>query len=226
VGGIAKLHHTVPQFYLRGFADTSERIITVKLPGDKRYTQVVKKAAATNHFYSIDGHPQGSDVFEKSLSEMEAAAAAAFDAIERGAWPLSEEQRDDLATFMAVQRVRGPDHRRTMGYLAATMTQLEVQVTGRENIQQWVKDRYAVEVDDDEAEEVWKQATQPGGRRSPSLPKNTSPSWSNWLRKSCPLSWAGRGPSSDSDAVRWSPPTGLLVCCNTRRMSRREVWGF
>jgi hypothetical protein len=50
-----------------------------------------------------------------------------------------------------------------MGYLAATMTRLEVQVTGRENIQQWVRQRYGVEVDDDEAEEVWKEATQPGG---------------------------------------------------------------
>ncbi|MEC4763826.1 DUF4238 domain-containing protein [Mycobacterium sherrisii] len=163
MGDVAKLHHTVPQFYLRGFADTSERITTVKLPGEKRYTQVVKKTAATNHFYSIDGHPQGSDVFEKSLSDMEADAALVFDTIKGGTWPLSEEQRGTLATFMAVQRVRGPDHRRTMGYLAATMTQLEVQVTGRENIQQWVKDRYGVEVDDDEAQEVWEQATQPGG---------------------------------------------------------------
>lgn len=43
LGDVAKLHHTVPQFYLRGFADASERITIVKLPGDKRYTQVVKK---------------------------------------------------------------------------------------------------------------------------------------------------------------------------------------
>lgn len=163
LGEVAKLHHTVPQFYLRGFADTSERITTVKLPGDKRYTQVVNKTAATNHFYSLDGHPQGSDVFEKSLRDMETDAALVLGTIKGGVWPLSEEQRETLATFMAVQYVRGPDHRRTMGYLAATMTQLEVQVAGRENIQQWVKQRYGVEVDDDEAEEIWKEATQPGG---------------------------------------------------------------
>ncbi len=163
MGDVAKLHHTVPQFYLRGFADAAERITTVRLPGDRSYTQVVRKTAATNQFYSIDGHPHGSDVFEKALSDMEADAASVLRAIEGGAWPLSEEQRGALATFMAVQHVRGPDHRRTMGYLAATMTRLEVQVTGRENIQQWVRQRYGVEVDDDEAEDVWKEATQPGG---------------------------------------------------------------
>lgn len=163
MGDVAKLHHTVPQFYLRGFADAAERITSVRLPGDRRYTQVIKKTAATNHFYSIDGHPHGSDVFEKALSEMEGAAASVLRATEGGAWPLSEEQRGALATFMAVQYVRGPDHRRTMGYLAASMTRLEVQVTGRGNIQQWVRQRYGVEVDDDEAEEVWQEATQPGG---------------------------------------------------------------
>lgn len=163
MGDVAKLHHTVPQFYLRGFADAAERIITVRLPGDRRYTQVIKKTAATNRFYSIDGHPQGSDVFEKALSDMEGDAASVLHAIEGGAWPLSEEQRGALATFTAVQHVRGPDHRRTMGYLAATMTRLEVQVTGRENIQHWVRQRYGIEVDDDEAEMVWQQATRPGG---------------------------------------------------------------
>ncbi len=64
-GKDAKLHHTVPQFYLRGFADSQDRITTVHLPGDKSRTGKVRKTAATNRFYSIDGHPDGTDVFEK-----------------------------------------------------------------------------------------------------------------------------------------------------------------
>jgi len=74
LGEEAKLHHTVPKFYLKGFADDDKRIVTVRLPGDKRCTQVITKAAATNRFYSIDGHPQGADMFEKALSEMEGNA--------------------------------------------------------------------------------------------------------------------------------------------------------
>lgn len=159
----AKLHHTVPQFYLRGFATDIERITTVRLPGDKRYTSRIRNTAATNRFYSIDGHPDGADVFEKALSQLEGDAASVIRAIDGGTWPLSEEQREILTTFMAVQHLRGPDHRRTIEYLAAQMTRLQVQVTGRDNVKQWVEKRYGVEVDDDEAETLWQQATQPSG---------------------------------------------------------------
>lgn len=159
----AKLHHTVPQFYLAGFADDSARITTVRLPGEKRYTSRVRNTAATNRFYSIDGHPDGADAFEKSLSLLEGNAASVLRVIEEGTWPLSEEDRLTLATHMAVQYLRGPDHRRTLEYLAAQMTRLEVQFTGRDNIKQWVEKRYGVEVDDDEAETLWQQATQPTG---------------------------------------------------------------
>jgi Protein of unknown function (DUF4238) len=58
VARLAKLHHTVPRFYLHSFANDAERITTVRLPGDRRYTQGIGSAAATNHFYSIDGHPR------------------------------------------------------------------------------------------------------------------------------------------------------------------------
>lgn len=163
MAGVAKLHHTVPQFYLRGFAGAAERIITVRLPGDKRYTSRIRNTAATNNFYSIDGHPKGTDAFEKALSQLESDAASVLRVIVGDEWPLSEEQRTALGMFMAVQYLRGPDHRRTLEYLAAQMTRLEVQVTGRDNVKLWVQKRYGVEVDDDEAEVVWQQATQAGG---------------------------------------------------------------
>ena len=68
-----------------------------------------------------------------------------------------------LSTFLAVQCVRRPDHRRTMEYMAAQMTRLEVTFNGRENVQQWAEHRYGVELDADEAEELWQQATRPEG---------------------------------------------------------------
>ena len=159
----AKLHHTVPQFYLSGFADDSARVTTIRLPGNKRYTSRVRNTAATNRFYSIDGHPHGADAFEKALSLLEGNAASVLGVIAVGIWPLSEEDRLTLATYMAVQYLRGPDHRRTLEYMAAQMTRLEVQFTGRDNMKQWVKMRYGVEVDDDEAETLWQQAIQPSG---------------------------------------------------------------
>jgi Protein of unknown function (DUF4238) len=159
----AKLHHTVPQFYLRGFANDDERITTVRLPGDKVYTSRVKNTAAINRFYSIDGHPDGADVFEKGLSELEGLAAQVLREIVDGAWPLSEQQRLRLGFFMAVQHLRGPDHRRTLEYIAAQMARLEVQVNGRDNVKQWVQTKFGLVVDDDDAEVLWHQVTQPGG---------------------------------------------------------------
>ncbi|HEY5181304.1 MAG TPA: DUF4238 domain-containing protein, partial [Dermatophilaceae bacterium] len=71
---VAKRHHTVPQFYLRGFAD-GERIATVRLPGDQPFVQSVRKAASEMNFYSIAGHEDGPDVFEKLLSSIEGEAS-------------------------------------------------------------------------------------------------------------------------------------------------------
>lgn len=159
----AKLHHTVPQFYLRGFATDDGRITTVKLPGERRFTQKIGSTAAINHFYSIDGHPDGPDAFERALSKLEAGAADVLRVIVDGDWPLSAAQRLTLSTFLAVQYVRGPDHRRTMEYLAAQITRLELTYTGRENVQRWAERRYGVELDEDEAEGLWQRTTRPEG---------------------------------------------------------------
>jgi hypothetical protein len=153
----------VPEFYLRGFANDDDRITTVKLPGDRRFTQKIGSTAAINHFYSIDGHPDGADVFERALSKLEAGAAGVLRTVVDGEWPLSGDQRLALSTFLAVQHVRGPDHRRTMEYLAAQMMRLEVTYTGRENVQRWAESRYGVELDEDEAEKLWNRATRPEG---------------------------------------------------------------
>jgi hypothetical protein len=48
LGEVAKLHDMPPQSYHCGFAIDAARITTVRLPADRRYTQVIKKTAATN----------------------------------------------------------------------------------------------------------------------------------------------------------------------------------
>ena len=190
----AKLHHTVPTISQRGFANADERIATVRLPGVRRYTQKIGNTAATNRFYSIDGHPDGADAFEKALSQLEGGAASILRAIVDGDWTLSAEQRATLSMFMAVQHVRGPDHRRSLEYLAAQMTRLEAQFTGRDNVQQWAEHRYGVELDDDEAEQLWEPTTRPGVRRSLWHPSNTSRPSSTQRTSCCPSSSEGLGP--------------------------------
>ena len=79
----ARRHHTVPQFYLRGFAD-GETLRTIALPGRRRYKQSVRDASVETDFYALPGHPEGDDVLERALSEVEGAAAAVLRLIVKG----------------------------------------------------------------------------------------------------------------------------------------------
>lgn len=161
-GPTSKRHHHVPQFYLKGFAE-SEQISTVRLPGEHRYTNSVRKTAAENGFYAVPGHPDGADAFEKILSNVEGRTAGIFSTIEAGEWPLSPSDRADLAYFIALQVTRGPEQRRNMDQLAATMTRLEIGYGGKANVKAWARREHGVDLSDAEADELWEQATQPGG---------------------------------------------------------------
>ncbi len=159
---VAKRHHTVPQFYLRGFSQ-DDQIGTVLLPGERRFKQSVRKASSENGFYSVEGHPDGTDAIEKLMSNVEGDAAAVIAKIEGGTWPLDQEDRDRLAFFITLQAVRGPDQRRNLEFTAAQIARLEVGHGGRANVASWVKSRYGIDISEDEAQVVWEQATQPGG---------------------------------------------------------------
>lgn len=159
---VAKRHHTVPQFYLRGFSE-ADQVGTVRLPGDRRFLQSVRKAASETGFYNIENHPDGTDAFEKILSGIEGQAAAVVLKIDQGIWPLEQPDRDCLAYYVALQAVRGPEQRRNMEFIAAQFARLEVGHGGRANVANWVRANYGVSIDDEQAEEMWKQATQPGG---------------------------------------------------------------
>lgn len=159
---VAKRHHTVPQFYLRHFAD-QEQITTVRLPGELRFTQSVRRAASQTNFYAVDGHEDGPDAFEKVLSAIEGQASNVFASILSGAWPLPSELRMTLAGFIALQAVRGPDQRRNMEHVAAQVARLEIGYGGREGVKGWVKRARGVSITDEQADVVWSQATQPDG---------------------------------------------------------------
>ncbi|GAC68871.1 DUF4238 domain-containing protein [Gordonia soli] len=161
MGQTAKLHHTVPKFYLRGFADERERIVTIRLPDKKLPPQSIDKTAATNHFYSVAGHPDGTDAFEKALNRLETPTADALRSLADGDWPLDEEKRTLVSYFLAMQAVRGPDQRRNIGHMGTQMIKLEAQFTKAEGAQAWAKRRLGVDVDAEEAARLLDRAARP-----------------------------------------------------------------
>jgi Protein of unknown function (DUF4238) len=124
------LQHTVPEFYLRGFT-RKNTLATVDVWTGKRFDQNVSKAAAEHHFYSLPGHPDGPNVFEHALERLEGKSAAILRQIVLAdMWPLRSDDRLTFAGYLTVQLLRGPDHRRQMGSLAArtieTLSKMDV----------------------------------------------------------------------------------------------------
>lgn len=163
MGETAKLHHYVPQFYLRGFANAREQLVTVRLPGDKTFVQPVRNAAAVNHFHTVEHHPDGPDVFETLLGRIEEGAAKVFRKIQDGTWPLKPEDRAELAEFIALQAVRGADFRRDMTYMLRQVLRVQVGTAGKRALRARVA-KVLSEADADKyLDWLWEQATGPDG---------------------------------------------------------------
>ncbi|WP_460669466.1 DUF4238 domain-containing protein [Kocuria himachalensis] len=158
---VARRHHTVPRFYLRGFAE-KERIATVRLPGNQRFIQSINDASVAKDFYAVEGHEDGDDVIEKSLSEVEGVTADVFKTIANGSWPLSIGDRMSLGYFVALQATRVPVQRRTMDHIARQMLRLEVGAGGKLGLRQRLE-RQGREVTDELVETLWQQATHHEG---------------------------------------------------------------
>jgi hypothetical protein len=121
VAQISRGHHTVPKFYLDGFADGDQKIGVVRLPGNTRYPQSTKDVSVITDFYNIDDRADPNAV-EKLVSEIEGDAAGVFrKVLVDGHWPLGDNERSILATFFGLQNVRGPNQRQGLGEIAAAM---------------------------------------------------------------------------------------------------------
>lgn len=120
---VSKRHHTVPNFYLKGFAsaDKRPRIGAASLDDGRRLVVPTSDATVRKNFYSLDGHPDGSDVFEKELSNLEGDASAVIKKAVAGAWPLTREDREILGTLLAFQFLRGPDTRTSLDQISTTL---------------------------------------------------------------------------------------------------------
>lgn len=159
----AKLHHYVPQGYLRGFATEQERITAVPLDRSRTsYTTSVRNVAAQTHFHTVRELAE-PDWFEKALSKVEGDAIKTIRNFEKGEFPPSEDDRWAFAAYMALQGVRGPDLRRTREHVHASLLRLEIGAGGRKNVGGWIRKNLGFEPTPEQEDRIWGEATQPGG---------------------------------------------------------------
>lgn len=162
-GNTAKLHHFVPQGYLRGFANNQERVRVLPLDRSREpFTTLVKNVAAQTHFHTVPSAEE-PDAFEKTLSIVEGQVMGILRRMEGGEFPLPEEDRKSLSSYFALQAARGPDTRRTLERLEAKMVRVEVGAGGRDNVTRWIKRNLGFDATEEQAQRIWDEATQTGG---------------------------------------------------------------
>nr|WP_256041621.1 DUF4238 domain-containing protein [Cryobacterium sp. SO1] len=113
-------HHTVPRFYLAGFAE-GKRLRAIDIATAKSFDTNTSDATIENHFYSIPNHPTNPSIFEDELAQVESEAAVILAAARRGEWPLNSDDRLVFAEFMTLQHLRGQDHRLQLHHVLATI---------------------------------------------------------------------------------------------------------
>jgi len=104
-------HHLIPQFFLKRFANEQNQLLMVDGKSGKASMTHVKNAAVETGFYTIETDAGPSDEVEEFLSKVESATAEALRTLDGGTWPLLDRERGALASFIALQVVRGRDFR-------------------------------------------------------------------------------------------------------------------
>ncbi|MFE3167928.1 DUF4238 domain-containing protein [Streptomyces sp. NPDC059224] len=117
-----KLHHYVPQFYLRRFTDSAERLWVWDRTNDRVFRTQPKAVAAESNFYTLPqlvDHGHSPMEMEKQFADLEGQAAAItgqwLDWVRCGhpgdSLPMPEENREAISLFLALQSLRTADAR-------------------------------------------------------------------------------------------------------------------
>lgn len=151
-------HHWVPQFYLKSWA-TNGQLSTVELATGARYKKAVRNAAMELGFSTVPQHPDDPEVFEKLFSKLEGQAAAVFNAVADGKWPLDADDREVLVIFVTFQALRGPEQRQLMRDLQTDRVSRETAAVAEMGASAWFEDRFGLPIEEDQARRVWERAT-------------------------------------------------------------------
>lgn len=100
--------HTVPQTYLRGFADPKGRLRAFDRIKQQRHTVAAANAAVVRDIYTVPRNLEGlsPDAIEKWIAEREALVAGALVEIRSGRSGVRQEDLLPLAEYVALQLMR------------------------------------------------------------------------------------------------------------------------
>lgn len=156
--------HVVSKFYLKGFAANEKHLTRVAVSSGMTTTISVNDATVIKDFYSVDiGDGVLSDFFEREFSEIEDVAAVALRSALGAGWPLEGEERDALATWIALQHFRSEGIRDTATAMRAQMIRLLVGMSGKQRLRHHIESAEGMACGDARLEAEWTDLTQPDG---------------------------------------------------------------
>jgi hypothetical protein len=111
---VARKHHFIAQSFLRGFSDTEGRLHVYDLETGKERRVNPKEVAHQRDFYAVNIPGVRPDILETEFSRVEGASVEVIRRIEMDKTLSTTDDFGQLLYFIALQAVRGPDHRRRM----------------------------------------------------------------------------------------------------------------
>jgi len=158
-----KLHHYVPQFYLRRFANDKDQIGVYQRASGKTFVAPVSQTGAESGFYNIlteDG--EVSTVIETEvLSRVDSDGAAAIEEVLTGPFPPSDECRSILAAYAGFQFARGRMFREIYRVQSDFMMKALAQQMTREHIREGLRDTAGAEPTPEDIDQIEKILREP-----------------------------------------------------------------
>src|ERR1043165_1038029 len=155
-----KLHHYVPQLYLRNFANNRKQVTAVDRKEGKTYPSNISNVAAETHFYaSQEESGEWSVKFEESLSKFEGMIAPAITSVVKDdVFPPSDEHRHLLALFIASQWARTPRERDQMAQSADWLMKTHIAMGGKDQLREAMT-AMGFDATDEDVDEEWRDRT-------------------------------------------------------------------
>jgi len=158
-------HHFVPRMHLRRFASPEKKVVQLDIESGRRRPVSVTDAAVIRDFYTVTV-PDGTktDAWERWLGDLESDMAPALEqAIAAPVFRLTPDDRWRLARWIALQFLRGPDHRRQLAEVGALVVSAQVGMGGIAYLRHAMSLSLGHEVSLATAEAVWNDITSLNG---------------------------------------------------------------
>lgn len=164
MGARTRRQHVVSNFYLKAFADSSQRLQQVNLPGDHVACVSTSDASVAKDFYTLElSDGTETDAIEQAFGVIESPAAAALTQLLEEGFPLSAAVREAWASWCALQYLRSPSVRAAQTQINAEFIRLIVGASGKEQLRQHIEAAEGMPLSDVNLEIEWRDLTREGG---------------------------------------------------------------